>query len=93
MAKTAGSNEAKIVELLNEWASATREGRLDLQSLAATAGDDIAFAHCLIQCGGKLPDGKVFDDLVRATICLRKSRDSWKVVHQHISKPFQNASA
>jgi ketosteroid isomerase-like protein len=36
-----------------------------------------------------LPDGKSFEDLVRATFCLRKDQGLWMVAHQHISKPIQ----
>jgi ketosteroid isomerase-like protein len=126
-------NELQIRALLEEWAKATREGRLDdvlenhaenlvifdvlpplmytsaaayrkswddwqpqtqgdsrfdIEDLSVAAGDQVAFAHCLIQCGGTLPDGKTFNDTVRATFCLRKISGAWKVVHQHVSKPF-----
>ena len=65
------------------------EGQFDLQDLSVTAGVDVAFAHCLIKCGGVLPNGRTFADLVRATFCLCKVSGSWKVAHQHISKPIQ----
>ncbi|MBB5056643.1 ketosteroid isomerase-like protein [Granulicella aggregans] len=64
------------------------DGQFELQDLAITAGNDVAFAHGFIQCGGTAPNGKVFSDLVRATFCLRKSGDGWKIQHQHISKPL-----
>jgi ketosteroid isomerase-like protein len=74
----------------DEWQPETQgEGIFDLQDLAVTAGEDVAFAHGLIKCGGVLPDGRRFEDLVRATFCLRKVAGSWKVAHQHISKPIQ----
>jgi ketosteroid isomerase-like protein len=76
----------------DEWQPDTQgEGKFDLQDLSVTAGADVAFAHCLIKCGGVLPSGKTFEDLVRATFCLRKASGSWKVAHQHISKPIQPA--
>jgi ketosteroid isomerase-like protein len=74
----------------DEWQPETQgEGIFDLQDLAVTAGGDVAFAHGFIRCGGVLPNGKTFEDLVRATFCLRKVSGSWKVAHQHISKPIQ----
>jgi ketosteroid isomerase-like protein len=74
----------------DEWQPDTQgEGQFDLQDLLVTAGDRVAFASCLIQCGGTLPSGQKFEDLVRATFCLEKPRSEWKVVHQHISKPYQ----
>jgi len=62
--------------------------RFELEDLEVAAGGELAFAHGLLQCGGTLPDGKTFRDTVRATFCLRKNREKWVVVHQHISKPY-----
>jgi ketosteroid isomerase-like protein len=74
----------------DEWQPETEgEGQFDLQDLSVTAGSDVAFAHGFIKCGGVLPNGKRFEDMVRATFCLRKASGSWKVAHQHISKPIQ----
>ena len=74
----------------DEWQPDTQdEGQFDLQDLSVTAGADVAFAHCFIKCGGTLPNGKTFEDLIRATFCLRKVSGSWKVAHQHMSKPIQ----
>ena len=78
----------------DEWQPDTQgEGQFDLQDLFVTAGVDVAFAHCFIKCGGVFPNGKTFEDLVRATFCLRKVSGSWKVAHQHISKPIQRSGA
>jgi ketosteroid isomerase-like protein len=72
-----------------EWHPETpADGVFELQDLAITAGEDVAFAHGLLQCGGTMPDGKVFSDMVRATFCLKKIDGGWKVTHQHISKPL-----
>jgi ketosteroid isomerase-like protein len=74
----------------DEWQPDTQgEGQFDLEDLKITAESDIAFAHAFIRCGGKLPDGKSFEDVVRATFCLRKVSGKWKVAHQHISKPMK----
>jgi ketosteroid isomerase-like protein len=74
----------------DEWQPDTEgEGQFELQDLSVTSGADVAFAHGFIKCGGVLPGGKSFEDLVRATFCLRKVSGSWKVAHQHISKPIQ----
>jgi ketosteroid isomerase-like protein len=77
-----------------DWQPQTRdEGRFDLEHLVVEASTDLATAHCFIRCGGILPDGRRFEDLVRATFCLRKRGGSWKVFHQHISKPFQRSQS
>ena len=73
----------------DEWQPATQgEGQFELEDLSVTAGTDVAFAHGFIRCGGVLPTGKKFEDVVRATFCLRRVAGSWKVAHQHISKPI-----
>ena len=67
------------------------EGKFDLENLSVTAGAEVAFAHSFIRCGGSMPDGRTFEDLVRATFCLRKLDGYWKISHQHISKPLKQA--
>ncbi len=69
------------------------ESIFNLEDLSVTTGDDVAFAHGFIRCGGTLPDGRTFSDLVRATFCLRKESGKWKVHHQHISKPYEHPQA
>ena len=130
------SEEAAILEVLEDWATATREGRQDdvlgnhvddlvifdvmpplkydsaaayreswdewqpdaqgetrfaLEDLSISAGEEIGFAFGLLQCGGSLPNGEIFRDTVRITFALRKIDGRWKVVHQHVSKPFGQA--
>jgi ketosteroid isomerase-like protein len=67
------------------------EGQFDLENLMVTAGNDVAFAHCFIRCGGNTPEGRSLQDVVRATFCLCKVDGAWKVSHQHVSKPFQRS--
>jgi ketosteroid isomerase-like protein len=64
------------------------ETQFDLEDLSVTATAEMAAAHCFIRCGGITPEGRQFQDLVRATFCLRKTSGVWKVFHQHVSKPF-----
>lgn len=71
-----------------EWQpETTGEGVFAFEELRVTAGAEVAFAHGVIRCGGTLPNGKTFEDLVRATFCLRKQDGGWRVAHQHISMP------
>lgn len=56
-----------------------------LEDLAVTAGKHLAFAHGLLRCGGRTPEGKTFSDLVRATFCLTRGPGGWRITHQHIS--------
>jgi uncharacterized protein (TIGR02246 family) len=71
-----------------EWQPNTVEmGHFDIQELKISAGNDLAFAHCFIRCGGTLDGGTQLKDWVRATFCLRKTDDRWLIEHQHISMP------
>jgi ketosteroid isomerase-like protein len=77
-----------------EWQPETQgEGKFDLEELSIVASSDVAFAHAFIRCGGTMPDGTSFEDLVRATFCLIKDGGLWKVAHQHISKPINRGDA
>lgn len=72
----------------DEWQPETAgEGRFEFEELEVTAGDELAFAFGVIHCGGTLPDGRTFDDRVRATFCLRRQGGGWKVAHHHVSMP------
>jgi ketosteroid isomerase-like protein len=72
-----------------DWQPATQgEDVFQLEDLVITADAEVAFAHGLLRCGGRLPDGRSFEELARATFCLRRTGAHWQVTHQHISKPF-----
>ena len=125
-------DEIAVAAVLENWAEATRTGRLDevlaghapdaviydvlaplqyagtaayraswgdwqpqttgpnlfrLEEVEIVAATGIAYAYGLLRCGGTLADGQEFEDLVRATFCLRRSDAGWQIAHQHISKP------
>jgi ketosteroid isomerase-like protein len=76
----------------DEWQPDTQgEAMFNLENLTITSGNDVAFAHSYIRCGGTLQNGQTFRDLVRATFCLRKVSGSWVVEHQHVSKPYEHS--
>ena len=59
----------------------------DIEELAITAGDDVAFAVAIMRCGaGSKPGGFQF----RLTIGLRKIDGDWRVTHEHHSIPAQD---
>lgn len=73
----------------DEWQpETTGPGLFDLHELKIAEGQNVGFAHGLIHCGGKHPDGSKFEDWVRATFCLRKIKGRWSITHQHISMPM-----
>jgi ketosteroid isomerase-like protein len=51
--------------------------------MAVVAGDDVAFATCLVHCDGTSAGPLDF----RLTMCLRKMREHWTIVHEHHSVP------
>ena len=58
----------------------------DIEELAITAGEDVAFAVAVMRCGpGSGPPEGEF--LFRLTIGLRKVDDEWRIAHEHHSVP------
>lgn len=60
----------------------------DFQQLHIEVGDDVAFARCLNRFGGTKRDGMQVVNWLRSTFALRRIDGRWKVVHQHVSVPF-----
>jgi ketosteroid isomerase-like protein len=57
----------------------------DIEELAITAGEDVAFAVAVMRCGSRTSGPPEF--LFRLTIGLRKVDDDWRIVHEHHSVP------
>lgn len=64
----------------------------ELHDLRITAGEDLAFVHALIRCGGTGSDGKELSGWMRMTACYRKQHGKWQVVHEHFSASFDPQS-
>jgi len=60
----------------------------EIRDLNITAGDDVAFCHCLGRLSGTKIHGEKADVWFRLTLCFRKVGDEWKIAHQHESVPF-----
>lgn len=72
-----------------EWLAAYRTGiGHEIRDLEITAGADLAFCHFLVRVSGTMLDDTEVGMWVRATSCLRKRNDGWKIVHEHASVPF-----
>jgi uncharacterized protein (TIGR02246 family) len=54
----------------------------DLDELEITAGDEVAFCHSIVMCGGK---EKKDQFPVRLTVGLKKQRGQWVIAHEHHS--------
>jgi uncharacterized protein (TIGR02246 family) len=63
-----------------------RSQAFDIEELAITAGEDVAFAAAIMRCGsGGAPEQGGF--LFRLTIGLRKIDGNWLIAHEHHSVP------
>lgn len=62
----------------------------EFEDLQISTCKRLAYCHGIIRCGGTLANGELIEDRVRATFCLRKSENQWRIAHQHISKPFSH---
>jgi uncharacterized protein (TIGR02246 family) len=60
----------------------------EIRDLNIVASDDIAFSHSVNRITGTRTDNEQTDVWVRATVCFRKIRGKWKIVHEHQSVPF-----
>lgn len=56
------------------------------------ASDEVAFSHCLNQCGGADKDGNQHSSWMRVSSAYRKINGEWRIVHEHFSAPFDPES-
>src|ERR1700676_1601998 len=81
-----GIDIAETQEWLDTW-----NGPIQIESrdFEITVAGDIAFCHGVIRMTGKK---KGVDQTVsfwmRETLCLKRNRNTWQVVHEHTSVPF-----
>lgn len=61
-------------------------GKFELRELSVHAGDDIAFATGLIDCGGT-ENGRPVEYTLRLTLGLARTGEGWRIVHEHSSEP------
>ena len=61
----------------------------DIQELAVTAGQDVAFAVAIMRCGPNSSSNPADKDgfLFRLTVGLRKVDGDWRIAHEHHSVP------
>jgi ketosteroid isomerase-like protein len=61
----------------------------DIQELAVTAGQDVAFAVAIMRCGPDSSSNPADKDgfLFRLTVGLCKIDGDWRIVHEHHSVP------
>jgi uncharacterized protein (TIGR02246 family) len=64
----------------------------DVEELAITAGEDVAFAVAIMRCGSGTLAGPSEEGgfLFRLTIGLRKADGRWRITHEHHSLPSED---
>jgi uncharacterized protein (TIGR02246 family) len=55
-------------------------------------GQEVAFAHWLVHCGGTNEKGETQACWMRGTACYRQQEGQWRIVHEHWSAPFDMQS-
>ena len=60
----------------------------EIADLSITAGDNVAFSHCLSHVSATKADGGQLDMWWRTTVCFGKIDEKWMVMHEHNSVPF-----
>jgi ketosteroid isomerase-like protein len=60
----------------------------DVDHLDISVSGDIAVSRSLAQFGGTTKDGARIMNRLRSTLGFRKIGGQWKVIHEHVSVPF-----
>lgn len=64
----------------------------EFAQLHVVQGQDLAFAHWLVHCGGADDQGQVKGSWMRASAGYQRIGGQWRIVHEHWSAPFDMAS-
>ena len=72
----------------NTLAELKRPIEFDQHYLELFVGDEVAFARSLNRFGGKRRDGEEATSWLCSTAGFRKISGRWKLIHQHVSVPF-----
>lgn len=60
----------------------------EIRDLSITVDGDVAFAHCLNRIVNSDTREAATCGWVRVTVCYQRRQGTWKVVHEHVSIPF-----
>jgi ketosteroid isomerase-like protein len=62
----------------------------DIEELAVTAGQDVAFAVAIMRCKSSSNPADKDGFLFRLTVGLRKVGHDWRITHEHHSEPAKD---
>jgi uncharacterized protein (TIGR02246 family) len=60
----------------------------EVDHLDISISGDVAWSRSLAQFGGTTKEGTRIENRLRSTLGFRKINGEWKVVHEHVSVPF-----
>jgi ketosteroid isomerase-like protein len=60
----------------------------EVRDVGITVNGDVAFMHCLNRIVNADTRQNATCGWVRVTVCYQRQRGAWKVVHEHVSVPF-----
>jgi ketosteroid isomerase-like protein len=60
----------------------------EVTNVEITAGEDIAYSHCLMRTWGTSIEGRELDMWYRVTSCYKKLDGEWRITHEHLSEPI-----
>ena len=61
---------------------------MDIRDLSVQVSGDLAFMHCLNQLTNLDTHEPATCGWVRVTVCYQRQQGAWKVIHEHVSVPF-----
>ena len=64
----------------------------EVDHLDISISGDIAFSRSLVHYGGTTKEGTRITNHLRSTLGFRKVEGQWKVIHEHLSVPFDMKS-
>jgi uncharacterized protein (TIGR02246 family) len=79
-----GMNRDSVAAWLAGWDGPIR---IDARDVNLTVDGDLAFVSALNRMRGR-QSGEDQDMWYRTTMCLRKTNERWRIVHDHASVPF-----
>jgi uncharacterized protein (TIGR02246 family) len=80
---------AEVRKATRAWFDGWERGiDFEVRDLTIEVAGDVAFAHSFNRSAGTSKQGSDVAMWVRWTACFRKRDGAWKVVHEHVSVPF-----
>ena len=85
--------KSAALERARQWlASYANTPHWEVENLQVTAGEEVAFCHCISRVRGTLKTQLEVDMWFRTTLGFQTQDGRWRIVHDHSSDPFDPAT-